>query len=113
MNRAAFRQLTAGTAQGNLGRNSLHGPGFYTMDLTLARSFAVPRLGEAGRLTVRADAFNFLNHLNLGQPNSNLGDPLNFGIAVFGRTGTPPSFPALSPLDESPRRIQLIFRLSF
>ncbi len=113
LNRAAFRQLTGGTAQGNLGRNSLHGPGFYTIDLTLARSFAVPRLGEAGRLTVRADAFNFLNHLNLGQPNSNLGDPLNFGIAAFGRTGTPPSFPALSPLDESPRRVQLIFRLSF
>src|SRR5262249_30535623 len=50
---------------GNTGRNAFRGPGLYNLDVSLARSFPVKYLGESGRLTVRVDAFNFLNHANL------------------------------------------------
>jgi hypothetical protein len=54
-------------ADGTQGRNSIYGPGFEDTDLSLGKFFALYR--EA-RLEFRADAFNLLNHPNLGQPVS-------------------------------------------
>jgi hypothetical protein len=99
---------------GNVGRNSFTGPGFYNLDVALTRSFALPWLGESGRLRLRADSFNVLNHANLNPPNSNLGDPANFGIATFGRQENQKSgFPAVSPLSEGPRTFQLSVKVEF
>jgi len=61
---------------------------------------------------VRADAFNVLNHANLNNPDSFLGSE-SFGIALYGRRGRDSGFPALSPLIETPRQIQLILRIEF
>jgi hypothetical protein len=81
----------------------------------VARSFPLHWLGEAGRLRVRADAFNVLNHANLGNPDALLTNPPSstFGIATFGRQGTQSGFPAVSPLNETPRQIQLSVKLEF
>ncbi len=100
---------------GNSGRNAFIGPGFYSVDLSVARSFGLPWLGEGGRLTFRADAYNVLNHANLGNPDSNFTDPLTptFGIATFGRQGTESGFPAVSPLNETARQVQLSLRVVF
>jgi hypothetical protein len=100
---------------GNSGRNAFIGPGFYSVDVSLARSFGLRWLGEAGRLTVRADAYNFLNHANLGNPNSDFTNPPSpsFGVATFGRQGTQSGFPAESPLNETARQIQLSVRVRF
>lgn len=98
---------------GNLGRNSLIGPGLYNIDISLGRSFSLPWLGESGRLTFRADAFNFLNHANLNNPDPLLGDTVTFGQAVFGRQGRQSGFPAVSPLNETARQVQLLLRLEF
>jgi hypothetical protein len=78
----------------------------------LSRSFALPWLGESGRLTLRADVFNVVNHVNLNNPESLFG-ARNFGIATFGRRGRESGFPALSPFDERPREVQLMLRLEF
>ena len=51
---------------GNAGRNTVYGPGLQTLDLALGRSFAIR---EAARLSIRFEAFNGLNHVNLGTPN--------------------------------------------
>ena len=51
---------------GNVGRNTVYGPGLQTMDLGLVRSFS---LAEKARLEARAEFFNALNHTNLGTPN--------------------------------------------
>ena len=67
---------------------------------------------ERLRLTFRADAFNLLNHTNLGVPEAFLGAS-TFGVAQYGRTGRATVFPALTPYAENPRQIQLSLRLDF
>lgn len=111
LNRSAFQRSNA-AMQGNLGRNSLVGPGFYSLDVSISRRFAIRRLGDSRYFTIRADAFNVLNHVNLDNPNSDLTSG-HFGEALFGRSGLSSTFPALLPLSERPRQIQLLLRFEF
>jgi len=111
LNEAAFAIPPAGMV-GNIGRNAFRGPGLYNVDLSLARSFRIPRLREGTRLTIRADAFNFLNHANLNNPDGLLGSP-TFGLATYGRQGSPSGFPAVSPVNETARQIQILVRIQF
>jgi hypothetical protein len=111
LNAAAFSSAAPSTL-GNTGRNAFIGPGFYSFDLSLARAFPLPWLGEAGQLRFRADAYNVLNHANLGNPDAQLNDP-DFGVATYGRQGYPSGFPAVAPLNETPREIQLSVRIVF
>jgi hypothetical protein len=97
---------------GTLGRNTFAGPGFWNVDLSLAKSFSLARLGESGRVQVRADAFNVFNHANLNLPDADLASP-TFGQAVYGPQTNASAFPALTPLYPSPRRIQLQVKLYF
>jgi hypothetical protein len=69
---------------GNAGRNMLSGPGFLQLDAALGRSFQV-REGKA--LLLRVDAFNLLNHPNLGVPTGDQSSN-NFGL-VTGQLGSP------------------------
>ena len=114
LNPAAFSEPAASTL-GNSGRNAFFGPGFYSLDVSVARSFALPWLGESGRFRIRADAYNILNHANLGNPNNLLTDPLTpaFGAATYGRQGFASGFPAVAPLNETPRQIQLSLHVEF
>jgi hypothetical protein len=100
----ALAEPASGTV-GNLGRNSLPGPGFWNMDVSLARNFRFAGLGEAAGLEVRVDAFNVFNHANLTTPVS--GFSLRAPIAGHA------AFPAVGPLYQTPRRLQLQVRLSF
>ena len=111
MNPAAFTAPAPGQV-GYLGRNALVGPGLLNIDCSLSRSAALRWLGEAGRLTVRADAFNVLNHVNLNNPDNFISSS-TFGVAQYGRSGVSSRFPALTPLNETARQIQLILRLEF
>ncbi|HLG95061.1 MAG TPA: carboxypeptidase regulatory-like domain-containing protein [Bryobacteraceae bacterium] len=114
LNPAGFAEAAPSTL-GNEGRNAFTGPGFYSLDVSLARSFPVHWLGEGGRLRFRADAFNVLNHANLGNPDPFFTFPLSstFGIATFGRQGVQSGFPAISPLNETPRQVQLSVKVEF
>jgi len=114
LNPAGFAEAAVSTL-GNEGRNAFRGPGFYNLDVSIARSVGLPWLGEAGSLTFRADAFNLLNHANLGNPDPLFTDPANprFGFATFGRQGRQSGFPAVSPLNETARQIQLSVKLTF
>lgn len=53
---------------GNLGRNTLIGPGLSSVDFSLVKDTAVSRISEAFRLQFRAEMFNALNHANFNQP---------------------------------------------
>ncbi len=69
---AACTTVTAGclfqasSGFGNLGRNSIIGPGFEDIDFSLYKD---TKLTERTTLQFRADAFNVFNHPNFGQPN--------------------------------------------
>ena len=113
LNAAAFNQPEG--RGGNTGRNAFRGPGLYNADLSLSRSFSAPhfwKFRENATITVRADAFNMLNHANLGNPDNNITDK-NFGIATYGRQGSSTGFPASSPLSDAARTFQILLRATF
>jgi len=97
---------------GDSGRNAFTAPGFFNLDLGLARAVRVRGLGEAGKATVWVDAFNVLNHANLGAPQAFLGSP-DFGQARYGRRGVESGFPALTPFVEAGRQLQILLRVEF
>ena len=97
---------------GTSGRNAFTGPGLFSLDASIARSFPLLRSREASRLTLRADFFNVLNHANLNNPESYLGGP-RFGIAQYGRRENNSGFPLLAPLNESGRQVQILLRVDF
>ena len=113
INKAAF-SVTAGSVQGNLGRNTLNGFGTTQVDLTLRRQF---RLYERVSLQARADFFNIFNHPNFGQPTNYLSSPL-FGQAtqMLGTSlGSGGQNGGLNPLYQigGPRSTQLALKLVF
>ena len=64
----AFSSAAPG-AYGNLGYNNLKGPGLFSLDLALSRSFPID---DKRSLQVRAEAFNLPNWVNLNPPVSTL-----------------------------------------
>jgi hypothetical protein len=93
-NTAAFAAPPAYTF-GNVGRNSIYGPGMQTLDLAVVRDF---NLTERAKFQFRGEFFNALNHTNLGTPDRFVNTP-QFGTIT--ETTTPG------------RQIQLSARLSF
>ena len=68
-NTSAFATPTTGSF-GNERRNSLIGPNWRDLDLSLGKTFQLPRNAN---FEVRADAFNSFNHPNFAQPNASTG----------------------------------------
>ena len=109
LNEAAFSPPGRGSL-GTSGRNNFRGPGFVSLDLSLAKAMQ----WRESRLTLRADAYNIANHQNLGAPSAYLGGSCRtcFGFAPVGRTGrTGQSLQV--PFQETPRQIQLLLRVEF
>jgi hypothetical protein len=80
---------------GDVGRNTVYGPGMQTLDLALARSFDIT---ERAKFQFRAEFFNALNHINLGTPDRFVNTP-QFGTITEAATPG--------------REIQLSARVSF
>ena len=93
-NTAAF-QVPAAFSFGNAGRNTVYGPGMEMMNVALTRQFVVT---ERCHFQIRGEAFNALNHTNLGTPNRFVNTP-QFGTITEAATPG--------------REIQLSARLSF
>jgi hypothetical protein len=93
-NPAAFAAPPA-FAFGNVGRNSIYGPGMQTLDLALQREFS---LTERVNFQFRGEFFNALNHTNLGTPN---------------RFVNTPQFGTITEASTPGREVQLSARLSF
>jgi Carboxypeptidase regulatory-like domain len=86
---ASFAVAPAGTF-GSVGRNTLITPHFQSIDLALAKRFAMP-YSERHNLQVRLEAFNVFNHPSWGAPNGNIlagaafsGAPSNAAHQGFG-----------------------------
>jgi hypothetical protein len=65
---------------GNLGRNTQYGFGINNWDLGVNKNFAIRKLGEGGRLQIRAEWFNFCNHTQFNNPAATVNVTSNFGL---------------------------------
>jgi hypothetical protein len=74
-NTAAFTPATIGTF-GDLGRNSLRGPGLFNVDASIFKDFL---LRERYHLEFRAEAFNIENRSNFNNPNATVSSSVTFG----------------------------------
>ncbi|HXG65568.1 MAG TPA: hypothetical protein VNO70_10700, partial [Blastocatellia bacterium] len=70
---SAFARPARGTF-GNIGRNTLRGPNYWRTDASLFKKF---RFTETKELEFRVEAVNVFNHVNLGQPDADIGVPGN------------------------------------
>jgi hypothetical protein len=82
---------------GNLGRNVFTGPGFANVNTRIAKTFNLPRLGEATKMEVIGELFNAFNRVNLTGVSSDMTS------ATFGRATT----------SAGPRQVQFGLRLAF
>jgi len=64
---AAYATPARGTF-GNLGRDTQQGFGINNWDVSFSKNFGIRKLGEASRLQIRAEFFNFFNHTQFNNP---------------------------------------------
>src|SRR5712692_5006351 len=99
----AFARPAVGTF-GNLPRNALTGPGYWRVDASLFKKL---RLAGRAALEMRVEVVNLFNHVNLGNPDGEIGVPGNENPAAGFITST-----AYSDTDPQ-RTLQLGVRVSF
>jgi Carboxypeptidase regulatory-like domain/TonB dependent receptor-like, beta-barrel len=80
---ASFVQPT-GVRFGNTGRNQFYGPGAWTTDLSIFRSFA---MGAQRRLEFRVQGNNIFNHPVFGNPSATTTSGTFGQITAFGQGG--------------------------
>jgi hypothetical protein len=108
LNLASYYEAPAGQF-GNVGRNTVEGPGIFNVDFEVHKTIKMPKEGHA--VTFRLETFNVLNHPNWSMPNLNIlsgatqvGMPATDAHQGFGvSTGTSTSM----------RQIQLGLKYSF
>jgi hypothetical protein len=76
LNPAAYAAPAAGT-WGNAGRNSITGPGQFTLGGSLSRTF---RLSDRFNLDARMDVLNALNHVTFPSWSTVINNPSQFGL---------------------------------
>ena len=82
--RTAFRTLTSADVDTSLlGRNTFFLDGARTIDFGIAKIFSMP--WEGHKITLRADMFNVLNHVQYGIPSASLANT-NFGAITGAAT---------------------------
>jgi hypothetical protein len=86
--------------EGNLGRNTFHGPGYANTDFSAIKNIKVPWFlgNEGANVQFRAEFFNLFNRVNLTNVNNDIAN-----ISTFGKSTS--TYPA--------RDIQFALRLSF
>ena len=98
-NPAAFLAPPSGSGfYGNLGRDTLTGPGIATWDFSTLKDASIH---DRGNLEFRAEFFNILNHANFNTPN----------LVVFTPSGVSPTAGVITSTSTTSRQIQ--FALKF
>jgi hypothetical protein len=109
MDPCAFALQDAGYL-GNLGRNTVIGPGLLATDISVAKNFRLPWEGTA--LQFRSEVFNLINRANFGAPLSNV-----FSNATIQAGNTRPNvrsdFGLIRDTRTTNRQIQMALKLTF
>jgi hypothetical protein len=105
-----FNQLAYATPAnntfGNNGRNTLYGPDLTDIDLSIGKTFGIPKW-ESAHFEIRMDATNFINHPSFNSPNNQLSAAaLASGIAN-------PSVASITSTTNNGRTMQAYGRFSF
>ena len=91
---------------GNLGRNTVIGPGLANFDFAVVKNIA---LKETKSVQFRAEAFNVFNRANFNRPG-----PLTESIKLFNASGAVvPSVAAIGSTLTDSRQIQLGLKITF
>ncbi len=102
-NPAAFVNPPSGQF-GSMQKNSVYGPGFATVDLSVFKNIPIR---EQLRAQLRLEMFNILNHVNLGSPSTRVGSSLG----TIGSTVGGSSQPGIGPGE--PFNMQVALKLLF
>lgn len=90
---------------GNVGRNTMIGPGVKNLDFTLVKDNPIPRVSEEFRIQFRVELFNAPNHTNFDLPE--LTDAFDAGGKVIENAGR------LTRTVTTARQIQLGLKIIF
>ena len=85
---------------GNVGRNTLIGPGLATWDFSVLKD---TRIRERLSVQFRAELFNILNHANFNQPNE----------VAFTPSGISPTAGVITSTSTTARQVQFALKLLF
>ena len=90
---------------GNLGRNTVIGPGLFNIDFSMVKDNHIRRISEAFNIQFRAEFFNILNHTNFAAPRAS-------NLEALKATGTtPPGFGVLTATQVPNREIQFALKM--
>lgn len=93
------------TLLGNVGRNTLTGPGLTNFDLSLYKNNPVRRISETFNIQFRAELFNVLNHTNFAPPTNPNRQIFNSNLAPIATAGR------LTATATTSRQIQLALKV--
>ena len=81
-----FTAPTPLTLRGNLGRNTIIGPGLVNLDFSVFKNNYIKRISDRFNAQFRAEFFNVLNHTNFSPPldNRNVFDSNGARVANAG-----------------------------
>ena len=96
------------TGFGNVPRDAIRAPGEIGFDASISREF--PLVKEVLRFQFRVDAFNVLNHTNLGAPNASLSVTATGTTATFATSSS--SFGQITSA-QPPRQLQFVGKFIF
>jgi hypothetical protein len=100
---AAVAANSCANIRGNIGRNTIIGPGLFNVDFSVFKNNRIPKISETANLQFRAEFFNILNRTNFA-PTSNL--------SPFNANGTPNTlFGQLTSTQVDNRVIQFALKL--
>ena len=100
-------QLPAANTRGNLGRNTLIGPGLVSIDASLVKSFA---LAGSRTLQVKIEAFNLPNRVNFAVPSGRIAFT---GVNADGTPVVAPTWGRITSTVTTSRQVQLGAKLTF
>ena len=94
---------------GNVPRNAFYGPHYADMDVSLYKAFNL----HYAHLTLGANAYNLLNHVNFASPNNNASQPASLGV-IAGDLSAPTSpYGSFQGSAVSGRVLQVLGKVTF